>query len=336
MREKHGGLFADIDGNLKLNRISFWDREITVAVAARIELEHHTAIPVGPTIIFGGYIDTNGYFVELGVIRVVDDGWPVPLPDPDNGDECFCFSESYFADMDPNDLALITLPRVTIRSSRRGGYLSVERETLLENDLDVWGDTSLGGDLYVERDTQLYGSLYVADTVVARDLEVTGHLGASERILVAGEDVATESDVARLDAEDTVLHARIDDAESQATATQHQVTILNSLVVALMAEMDELRNQMAEVEANAIASVLADPDKYGLFTEAQVMDLAVGGMILKPSETQPGSIQFNVSIEGNENLLTDHWETLEVIQQNLPMGEDSRFVRIRVGTPESE
>jgi hypothetical protein len=77
-----------------------------------------------------------------------------------------------------------------------------------------------------------------------------------------------------------------------------------------------------------VASVTNNPIAYNLYTESSIMDLNMGGLMLKKSTN---SVDLEFTIEIRDNLSTNGWQVYEQLQRQILMGEDAQFLRVGAG-----
>ncbi len=78
----------------------------------------------------------------------------------------------------------------------------------------------------------------------------------------------------------------------------------------------------------AVATILADPDTYKLYSEMDIMYMNVGGLTLK---WEDGPLLLNFAIEVSDDL--NYWEVAELIEREVDPGPDNLFVRLNIGPP---
>ena len=95
-----------------------------------------------------------------------------------------------------------------------------------------------------------------------------------------------------------------------------------------------------QYEANRItgvaegkAEVTGNPTAYSLFTESSIMDMNLGGVMLKKG-SNANSLDLELTIETKDNLATSGWQVAERISRSVSMaGVQRQFLRVRAGAP---
>ena len=95
-----------------------------------------------------------------------------------------------------------------------------------------------------------------------------------------------------------------------------------------------------QYEANRItgvaegkAEVTGNPTAYSLFTESSIMDMNLGGVMLK-KRADANALDLELTIETKDNLTTDGWQVAERITRLVSMeGVQRQFLRVRAGAP---
>src|SRR5690625_1239387 len=86
-----------------------------------------------------------------------------------------------------------------------------------------------------------------------------------------------------------------------------------------------------EIEAarqEGIEAVLNDPEAYGLYSERSILDLNMGGIMLKAVD---GGFEVDFVLEISDDL--SEWEVFEVFQRFLPNSGEKSFLRLRAFIP---
>jgi predicted lipoprotein with Yx(FWY)xxD motif len=95
-----------------------------------------------------------------------------------------------------------------------------------------------------------------------------------------------------------------------------------------------------QYEANRItgvaegkAQVTNNPTAYSLFTESSIMDMNMGGLMLK-NGTNASELDLELTIETKDSLLDNEWQVAERIARKVSMdGAQRQFLRVRAGAP---
>jgi predicted lipoprotein with Yx(FWY)xxD motif len=95
-----------------------------------------------------------------------------------------------------------------------------------------------------------------------------------------------------------------------------------------------------QYEANRItgvaegkAEVTNNPTAYSLFTESSIMDMNMGGLMLKKA-ANANELDLELTIETKDNLATNGWRVAERIARKVSMsGVQRQFLRVRADTP---
>ncbi len=90
---------------------------------------------------------------------------------------------------------------------------------------------------------------------------------------------------------------------------------------AVNAGLDPLKNY-----SGVIGIVAGAPQRFGLYDETSIMDLSLGGLMLKRPADQSGWV-FAFTIEKSSDLVG--WETLEHIVREITTERDQEFLRVR-------
>ncbi len=92
---------------------------------------------------------------------------------------------------------------------------------------------------------------------------------------------------------------------------------------AVNAGLDPLKNY-----SGAIDIVTGEPSRFDLYDETSIMDLNLGGLMLKRAEGEPGWM-LEFTIEKSTDL--DQWEVFDQIVREITGGDDKGFLRVHVG-----
>ena len=95
-----------------------------------------------------------------------------------------------------------------------------------------------------------------------------------------------------------------------------------------------------QYEANRIsgvaqgkAEVTNNPTAYSLFTESSIMDMNMGGLMLKKG-TNANELDLELTIETKDSLATNGWQVSERIARKVSMsGVQRHFLRVRADAP---
>ena len=95
-----------------------------------------------------------------------------------------------------------------------------------------------------------------------------------------------------------------------------------------------------QYEANRItgvaegkAEVTGNPTAYSLFTESSIMDMNLGGVMLKKG-SNANALDLELTIETKDNLATSGWQVAERISRSVSMaGVQRQFLRVRADAP---
>lgn len=95
-----------------------------------------------------------------------------------------------------------------------------------------------------------------------------------------------------------------------------------------------------QYEANRItgvaegkAEVTGNPTAYSLFTESSIMDMNLGGVMLKKG-SNANTLDLELTIETKDNLATSGWQVAERISRSVSMaGVQRQFLRVRADAP---
>ena len=74
--------------------------------------------------------------------------------------------------------------------------------------------------------------------------------------------------------------------------------------------------------------MLSDPEAHGLYTEASILDLSLGGVVLRRSEA---GFDLHFQLQLAEEL--SEWTTAETFVHPFDSESDHTFVRLRVSAP---
>ena len=86
-------------------------------------------------------------------------------------------------------------------------------------------------------------------------------------------------------------------------------------------------------QAEGRAAVVANPGAYGLYTESSILDLNLGGLMLKKS-AQSDQFELELALETNDQLTPDGWQVAERINHPISLDGDRHFLRVRAGAPQ--
>lgn len=79
--------------------------------------------------------------------------------------------------------------------------------------------------------------------------------------------------------------------------------------------------------------VASNPASYNLYTESSIMDMNMGGLMLKKA-TNANQLDLELTIETKDNLATNGWQVAERISRKVNMsGTRRQFLRVRAGEP---
>ena len=85
--------------------------------------------------------------------------------------------------------------------------------------------------------------------------------------------------------------------------------------------------------AEGKAEVTSNPTAYSLFTESSIMDMNLGGVMLKKG-SNANALDLELTIEAKDNLKNDGWQVAERITRSVSMaGAQQKFLRVRAGAP---
>ena len=85
--------------------------------------------------------------------------------------------------------------------------------------------------------------------------------------------------------------------------------------------------------AEGKAEVTSNPTAYSLFTESSIMDMNLGGVMLKKG-SNANALDLELTIETKDNLATSGWQVAERISRSVSMaGVQRQFLRVRAGAP---
>jgi predicted lipoprotein with Yx(FWY)xxD motif len=95
-----------------------------------------------------------------------------------------------------------------------------------------------------------------------------------------------------------------------------------------------------QYEANRItgvaegkAEVTSNPTAYSLFTESSIMDMNLGGLMLKKS-ANANELDLELTIETKDSLIDNEWQVAERIARKVSMdGVQRQFLRVRADAP---
>jgi predicted lipoprotein with Yx(FWY)xxD motif len=95
-----------------------------------------------------------------------------------------------------------------------------------------------------------------------------------------------------------------------------------------------------QYEANRItgvaegkAEVTNNPTAYSLFTESSIMDMNMGGLMLKKG-ADANELDLELTIETKDSLLDNEWQVAERIARKVSMdGAQRQFLRVRADAP---
>jgi predicted lipoprotein with Yx(FWY)xxD motif len=95
-----------------------------------------------------------------------------------------------------------------------------------------------------------------------------------------------------------------------------------------------------QYEANRItgvaegkAEVTTNPTAYNLFTESSIMDMNLGGLMLK-KRSNANELDLELTIETKDSLLDNGWQVAERIARKVSMdGVQRQFLRVRADAP---
>ena len=85
--------------------------------------------------------------------------------------------------------------------------------------------------------------------------------------------------------------------------------------------------------AEGKAEVTSNPTAYSLFTESSIMDMNLGGLMLKKG-ADADALDLELTIETRDNLATNGWQVAERITRSISMdGVQRQFLRVRADAP---
>jgi predicted lipoprotein with Yx(FWY)xxD motif len=85
--------------------------------------------------------------------------------------------------------------------------------------------------------------------------------------------------------------------------------------------------------AEGKAEVTSNPTVYSLFTESSIMDMNMGGLMLKKG-ANADALDLELTIETKDNLATSGWQVAERISRTVSMaGVQRQFLRVRADAP---
>lgn len=94
-----------------------------------------------------------------------------------------------------------------------------------------------------------------------------------------------------------------------------------------------------QYEANRItgvaegkADVTNNPTAYNLFTESSIMDMNMGGLMLKKG-TNASALDMELTVETKDNLSTNGWQVAERITRSVALDAPRQFLRVRAAPP---
>jgi predicted lipoprotein with Yx(FWY)xxD motif len=85
--------------------------------------------------------------------------------------------------------------------------------------------------------------------------------------------------------------------------------------------------------AQGKAEVTNNPTAYSLFTESSIMDMNMGGLMLKKG-ADANELDLELTIETKDSLFDNEWQVAERIARKVSMdGAQRQFLRVRAGAP---
>ena len=128
--------------------------------------------------------------------------------------------------------------------------------------------------------------------------------------------------------------------------TNGQTDVMNNPAAFNLFDSTQYEAHRISGVAQGKAEVTSNPTAYSLFTESSIMDMNLGGLMLKKG-TDANKLDLELTIETNDNLATDGWRVAERITLPVSMeggiqdhGDVTRppprqkqFLRVRAGAP---
>jgi predicted lipoprotein with Yx(FWY)xxD motif len=82
--------------------------------------------------------------------------------------------------------------------------------------------------------------------------------------------------------------------------------------------------------AEGKAEVTSNPTAYSLYTESSIMDMNLGGLMLKKDTN---GLNLELTVEATEDLKSNNWNIVERISRQVAMDVPKKFLRVRAGAP---